>query len=122
MSNLKDFFLDLYKNFNERKIDLVIAEMADDVKWANGMDGGYVYGQNAVKEYWTRQFTLVNSNVTPLKIDSGNGTVKIEVHQVVRDLNGNLLADELVYHFFHVRDNKIIEFDIGEKSKYQDEF
>lgn len=122
MNNLRDFFLDLYKNFNERKIDLVIAEMTDDVKWENGMDGGYVYGQNAVKEYWTRQFTLVNPNVTPLEIDSENGTVKIKVHQVVCDLNGNLMADELVYHFFHLKDNKIIEFDIGEKLKNQDEF
>ena len=115
MDTLNNFFQSLYKNFNDRKIDLVIAKMTDNVKWANGMDGGYVYGHHGVKEYWTRQFTMVSSNVTPLIIDIENEVVKIKVHQVVHDLNGKLLADEFVYHFFHLKDNKIAEFDIGEK-------
>ena len=42
MSNLINFFQDLYKNFNDRKIELVIVNMTEDVKWANGMEGGYV--------------------------------------------------------------------------------
>jgi SnoaL-like domain len=117
MSNLNNFFQDLYKNFNDRKIDLVISKMTDDVKWANGMDGGYVYGRNAVRDYWTRQFTMISSNVTPLEIETENGISKIKAHQVVHDLNGNLLADEFVYHFFHIRENKIALFEIGEKIK-----
>jgi hypothetical protein len=115
MNNLSIFFTDLYTNFNERKIDLVVAAMTDNVKWANGMDGGYVYGHDGVTAYWTRQFTMVSSNVTPLNIDIENGVAKIKVHQVVHDLNGNLLADDLVYHFFHLKDNLIAEFTIGEK-------
>ena len=115
MDNLDNFFQELYKNFNDRKIDSVISHMAEDVKWANGMEGGYVYDHNGVREYWTRQFTMVSSKVTPLEIDAENGTVKIKVHQVVHDLNGKLLADETVYHLFHLRDNKIAQFDIGEK-------
>ena len=59
----------------------------------------------------------VCSKVTPLDIDTENGTVKIKVHQVVHDLNGKLLMDETVYHLFHLQDNKIAEFDIGEKIK-----
>lgn len=115
MDSLNNFFTKLYKNFNERNIDPIIANMTDNVKWANGMEGGYVYGGDAVKEYWTRQFTMVSSNVTPLKIDSENEVVKIKVHQVVHNLNGKLLADEFVYHFFYLKDNKIAEFHIGEK-------
>jgi ketosteroid isomerase-like protein len=117
MENITDFFEKVYLDFNSRQIDAVIANMTEDVKWANGMDGGYVYGTDEVKEYWTRQFTMVSSNVTPLKIDADKGIVKIKVHQVVHDLNGNLLADELVYHLFHLKDNKIAVFDIGEKIK-----
>jgi len=117
MPDLNNFFLELYKNFNDRKIDLVISKMTSDVKWANGMDGGYVHGHDAVRDYWTRQFTMVNSNVTPLEIEPGNDIVKIKVRQVVHDLNGNLLADELVYHLFHLRENKIAVFEIGEKIK-----
>ncbi len=98
------FFKNLYLNFNERKIDLVINAMTDDVQWANGMDGGYVYGHDGVRAYWTRQFTLVNSNVTPLEIDEENNVAKIKVHQVVYDVNDNLLSDDIVYHYFTLKD------------------
>ena len=117
MEDAENFFQELYKNFNDRKIDLVISKMTDDVKWANGMDGGYVHGHDAVRDYWTRQFTMVSSNVTPLEIETEKGISKIKVHQVVHDLNGNLLADELVYHLFHLQENKIAVFEIGEKIK-----
>ena len=117
MDSLNNFFQELYKNFNDRKIDLVISKMTDNVKWANGMEGGYVYGHNAVRDYWTRQFTIISGNVTPLEIDTESEVVKIKVHQVVHDLNGKLLADEFVHHFFHLKDNKIAEFHIGEKIK-----
>lgn len=114
MDQLDIFFRDLYRDFNGRKIDLVIAQMTEDVKWANGMEGGFVHGHTGVREYWTRQFELVSANVTPLEIDAGKETVKIKVHQVVRDLNGTLLGDELIYHFFQLKENKIQEFRIGE--------
>ena len=117
MESIYNYFNDLYDNFNERKIELVISRMTDNVKWANGMEGGYVYGHEGVKEYWTRQFSMISSNVTPIDIDTENDIVKIKVHQVVHDLNGNLLADELVYHLFHLQENKIAVFEIGEKIK-----
>jgi hypothetical protein len=115
MDSLAIFFGELYRNFNNREIELVISKMADHVKWANGMEGGYVYGQNEVRAYWARQFSIVSSNVTPLEIATENGAVKIKVRQIVHDLNGKLLADELVYHFFRLQGNKIAEFDIAEK-------
>jgi ketosteroid isomerase-like protein len=111
----KESFEELYKNFNARKIDLVISKMTEDIKWANGMEGGYVYGHKGVKEYWTRQFTMISSKVTPIEFEVQNGIVKIKVHQVVHDRDGNLLADEVVYHLFHVVEDKIAQFDIGEK-------
>ena len=117
MEDLNSFFEDLYKNFNDRKIELVISAMTEDVKWANGMDGGYVYGHDGVREYWTRQFTLVSSNVTALKIESKNGIVTIRVHQVVHDMEEKLLADEIVEHFFHLKGDKIARFDIGQRIK-----
>jgi hypothetical protein len=91
--------------------------MTIDVQWANGMDGGYVYGHDNVRAYWTRQFSLVSSNVTPLVINNNSNVVKIKVHQVVHDVNGNLLPDEIVYHLFTLKDGKIARFDIGDKSQ-----
>ncbi len=114
METLQSFFEDMYQNFNGRNIDLVIANMTSDVQWANGMVGGYVHGHDGVREYWTKQFDIVSSNVTPLEIDEENNVVKIKVHQVIHDIDGNLLSDAFVHHFFTLRDGKILRFDIGE--------
>ena len=115
MDNINEFFRELYQNFNSRKIDLVISQMTEDVRWANGMDGGYVYGHGGVKDYWERQFKTVSSDVTPLDIKIEDNLIEIKVHQVVHDLNGVLLADGYVYHYFYLSDNKIADFDIGKK-------
>lgn len=109
------FFEALYKNFNDRNIDKVIAEMTPDVQWANGMTGGYVYGPDAVKDYWTNQFQLVSSKVTLLEIKKVKDTVVINVLQVVHDIYGELLAEGIVKHIFHLKDQKIQRFDIGKK-------
>jgi hypothetical protein len=116
MDHINNLFRESYQNFNGRKIDLVISKMTEHVKWANGMDGGYVYGHQGVTDYWPRQFTTVSSNVTPIEIREKDNVVKIKVHQVVHDLNGELLADEIVFHYFHLQQDQIAEFDIGEKT------
>ena len=56
----------IYDRFNSRDIDGVLAVLADDVAWANGMDGGHVHGREAVREYWTRQWTMVSPHVEPV--------------------------------------------------------
>jgi ketosteroid isomerase-like protein len=116
METITYLFQELYRNFNNRQIDLVIAQMTKDVKWANGMDGGYVYGHDGVKEYWSRQFKMVHAQVTPIKIDPEDHQVKIKVHQVVYDLNGSLLSDELVLHYFYLTNGKISAFEIEKKA------
>ena len=112
MKNPNKFFFNIYDNFNKRNIDFVINNMTPDVKWANGMDGGFVYGHDGVREYWTRQFKLVSSNVTPLDVKENNGKFIIKVHQVVHDRDGKLLADDTVTHIFTLDGNKIAQFDI----------
>jgi hypothetical protein len=112
MENWNKYFHNVYDNFNNRNIDFVISHMTTDVKWANGMEGGFVYGHEGVREYWTRQFKLVSANVTPLKVREENGQMVIKVHQIVHDLVGNLLADETVTHIFTMDGDKIAQFDI----------
>jgi hypothetical protein len=112
MENLNQYFETLYDNFNQRNIELVINNMARDVKWANGMEGGYVNGHQGVREYWTKQFKMVSSKVTPLEISEENDEVRIKVRQVVHDLEGNLLGDDLVTHVFKLEGERIIQFDI----------
>jgi nuclear transport factor 2 (NTF2) superfamily protein len=46
----------LYERLNARDIDGLLVALANDVVWANGMDGGHVHGREAAREYWTRQW------------------------------------------------------------------
>jgi hypothetical protein len=112
MKDWEKYFKDVYQKFNERNIDFVISKMTPDVKWTNGMDGGYVYGHKGVRDYWTRQFKLVNSQVTPLAVRADNEKITVKVHQVVHDLQGKLLADDTVTHVFTLEGKKIAQFEI----------
>jgi hypothetical protein len=44
----------LYDAFNRREIDRIIELMDVNVKWANGMEGGFIYGSERVCEYWQK--------------------------------------------------------------------
>ena len=61
----------IYDRFNARDIDGVLTALTDDVAWANGMDGGHVHGREAVREYWTRQWTMVSPHVEPVSFHTG---------------------------------------------------
>ena len=92
----------LYDRFNARDIDAVLATMQKDVAWANGMEGGHVYGHDGVRNYWARQWAKIDPHVEPTGFSAGvgDGTFNVEVHQIVRDLNGNVLSDKVVGHIF----------------------
>jgi ketosteroid isomerase-like protein len=103
----------LYAEFNRRDIEAVLARMTDDVHWANGMEGGYVDGRDAVREYWLRQFEVIDGRVEPERIvGRDQDRVAVHVHQVVHSPSGELLADEHVTHVFTFQGGQIARFDI----------
>ena len=57
----------IYDGFNARDIDGVLNDLTADVVWANGMEGGHVYGPEAIRDYWSRQWAMVNSHVEPVE-------------------------------------------------------
>jgi hypothetical protein len=102
-----------YREFNARRLDAVLALMHSDVVWPNGMEGGYVYGHEGVRIYWTRQWGMIDPHVEPLKIEMDEkGRAVVEVHQVVRDLSGNILLDTIVHHAYTIRDGLIERMEI----------
>ena len=85
----------IYDRFNARDIDGVLTALTDDVAWANGMDGGHVHGREAVREYWTRQWTMVSPHVEPVAFQrTADGAIIAEVRQSVRDLEGKPLQGQ----------------------------
>ncbi len=90
--------------------------MHPQVEWANGMEGGYVYGHEAVRDYWTRQWNLVDPHVEPRAFQlNENQRIIVDVHQVVRDLEGNVLIDQLVQHLYTFENGLIRRMDIQEQ-------
>jgi len=117
----------IYDRFNARDIDGVLAVLADDVAWANGMDGGHVHGREAVREYWTRQWTMVSPHVEPASFHrTADGAIIAEVRQSVRNLEGKPLQgqthglkDKTVGHVFRLREGKVARFDIQDAAEFQ---
>lgn len=103
----------LYDRFNARDMETVLAALNENVVWANGMEGGHVHGRDGVRSYWTRQWAMVDPHVEPVGFSNGpEGEIVVEVHQVVRDLQGNLLVDQMVGHIFRLEDGLVRRFDI----------
>jgi len=102
-----------YRDFNARRVDAVLARMHPQVDWPNGMEGGRVHGHDEVRDYWTRQWMLINPHVEPLEIEPDEeGRMVVEVHQVVRDLEGKVIADVIVHHAYRLRNGLIERMDI----------
>ena len=103
-----------YEAFNARDVDAALALMHPDVDWPNGMEGGRVLGRAAVREYWTRQFGVIDSRVEPQTFATdAEGRVVVDVHQVVRDTAGALLSDGRVEHVYTIRDGLIERMEIA---------
>lgn len=107
----------LYDAFNKRDIETVLMMMAEDVKWANGLEGGYVFGRENVREYWRRQFEIINPQLEILESKTEKNKSIVKLRQTVKDLAGNILDDKTVEHIFTFEDGLIKFFEIGNFTK-----
>jgi len=113
MFNEVEFLKLVYERFNARDMETVLAAMHEDVMWANGMEGGHVRGRDGVRSYWTRQWAMIDPHVAPVAFSAGpDGEVVVEVHQIVRNFQGDVLADQMVGHVFWIEDGLVKRFDI----------
>jgi ketosteroid isomerase-like protein len=103
----------VYEAFSRREFETVLAEMRDDVDWPNGWEGGRVVGKSAVRDYWKRQFEVLDAIVEPKQFTrEADGRIAIDVHQVVHDKSGKLVADQRVQHVYEIREGLIRSMEI----------
>ncbi len=103
-----------YAAFNARDLDAALALMTPDVAWPRAFKGGVVRGHEGVRAYWSEQWSEIDPHVQPMAFHSeGAQQILVEVHQVVRDLAGTVLADEQVGHRFTLADGLIQAMDVG---------
>ena len=121
MSSNRQFLQNIYDAFNNSEIETIISFMRPDVKWANGVEGGFVYGRDAVREYWIGQFKNIQPKLKTLKFETDeNNRNVVTVHQVIKSLQGNLLADATVQQIFTIEDGLISLYEIGETETIQE--
>ena len=109
-----DLLKRLYDRFNARDVEGVLEALHANVMWANGMEGGHVHGHDGVRNYWARQWAMIDPRVDPISFSVGSrDTTEVEVRQTVRNLEGNLISDKVVRHRFRIEDGLVMRFDIG---------
>lgn len=102
-----------YAAFNARDIDAALALMTPDVHWPKAFKGGFAHGTEEVRAYWTEQWSEINLHVEPVAFHVEKaGQILVEVHQVVRDLAGAVLADEHVGHRFTIEHGLIQSMEV----------
>jgi ketosteroid isomerase-like protein len=107
-----------YRAFNARDIEAAVQLMHPEVDWPNAWEGGRVAGRAAVREYWTRQFAAISSQVEPERFtEEPDGSVTVDVHQVVHDArSGELVSDSRVRHRYRLEEGLIVRMDVLESA------
>jgi ketosteroid isomerase-like protein len=103
-----------YRAFNDRDLDLALDLLHPEVDWPNAWEGGRVVGRDAVAAYWSRQFEAISSRVEPIAFaEKEDGSVSVEVHQVVHDANtGELMSDSTVSHRWWFEEGLVVRMDV----------
>jgi len=111
----KDLIQSAYDAFNERDLDFLLFLLHPDVDWPNGMEGGRIRGHQGVREYWTRQWDLIDPIVKPQRFETlPDGRIVVHVHQIVRDLDGKVILDRTVQHIYRLEGAQILSMEIAE--------
>jgi hypothetical protein len=114
LNSTRNLLKSAFAAFNSHEIDALLALMHPDVDWANGMQGGRIRGHQEVREYWTQLWTSVDPQVTPIMFLGGetNPTMVVDIHQVIRDLSGSIIVEQVIQHVYSIRNGLIERMDI----------
>ena len=104
-----------YAAFNRRDIDGVLALMSENVDWPKASEGGRAVGKEEIRAYWTRQWKELDPRVEVLQvIEHAEGRTDVRVHQLVKNLKGEVLSDAEVWHVYSIANGLIERMDIKE--------
>lgn len=105
-----------YAAFNARDIDTILEIMHPQVKWSRAWEGDYAHGHDEVRYYWERQWKEINPTVIPVNFNlREDGALEVEVDQLVKDMEGNVLFDGKVTHVHIINDGLMRQMDIEKK-------
>jgi hypothetical protein len=115
MAQQQDLIRKIYAAFNARDIPTILTTFHPQVRWARAWEGDYAVGHEQVRAYWLRQWQEVNPHVEPTDIrEDTDGRLEVAVHQLVKDMQGQVLFDGPVKHLYTLQDGLIKQMDIGQ--------
>jgi hypothetical protein len=115
MKDAQTLIAAVYAAFNQRNIDGALALMSESVSWPKASEGERVVGKEEIRAYWSRQWKEFDPHVEPIEvIDRAVGKIDVRVHQLVKNLGGDVLSDSEVWHSFTTADGLIERMDLEE--------
>ena len=115
MADTQTLIAKAYTAFNQRDIDGVLAVMTENVSWPKASEGGRVVGKEEIRAYWTRQWNEFDPRVEPIEvIDNPRGKIEVRVHQLVKNLQGDVLSDSEVWHVYTIANGLIERMELKE--------
>jgi hypothetical protein len=115
MASTDELIAKVYSAFNRRNIDEALAQMSENVDWPKASEGGRVIGKEKIRAYWVRQWAEFDPRVEPIEVtDRGAGRIDVKVHQLVKNLEGDVLSDQVVLHVYSIGNGLIERMDIHE--------
>ena len=119
--NTQTLVAQAYSAFNRRDIDGTLALMSENVSWPKASEGGRVVGKQDIRAYWTRQWAEFAPYVEVLQvIDREAGKADVKVHQLVKNLKGDVLSDTELWHVYTIANGLIERMDIKEGESNSD--
>ncbi len=113
MANPQTLIAQAYSAFNRRDINGALALMSETVSWPKASEGGRVIGKEEIRAYWTRQWDEFDPHVEPIEMIYHEGQkIDVKVHQLVKNLDGDVLSDGEVWHVFTVANGVIERMDL----------
>jgi hypothetical protein len=107
----KTLIANAYQAFNQRDVESALALMSDDVSWPKAS----VVGKEEIRSYWQRQWSEFDPHVEPIElIEREDGKTEVRVHQLVKNLAGDVLSDSEVWHVYTIANGVIKRMDLKE--------
>lgn len=102
-----------YFAFNQRDVDAALMLMSENVSWPKASEGGRVVGREEVRDYWTRQWAEFDPRVDVFEVvEREAGKTDVKVHQLVKNLKGDILSDTELWHVYTIANGLIERMDI----------
>jgi hypothetical protein len=104
-----------YFAFNQRDVDAALMLMSENVSWPKASEGGRAVGREEVRDYWTRQWAEFDPRVDVFEVvEREAGKTDVKVHQLVKNLKGDILSDTELWHVYTIANGLIERMDIKE--------